>query len=429
MMNSDNPANKADILIVDDEVIIAADLTTRLNKLGYGICGQATTAQKAFELVEQYQPDLVLMDIVIKGDMDGIDAAEIIRDKWGLPVVFLTAYADKNKLERAKLTYPFGYLIKPFRDQDLKVTVEMALYASTVDAERKRGADSLRLMERQLRAIGDNLPGGVLYRLVDMPDGHGYFDYVSAGFSRLFELNAEEVSRDITPLYDRLHPEDREGFLAAQRRATEKLSPFRHACRFLLPGGRIRWVRWHSSPERTPDHGLIWRGVALDITEHKRMEEELRISEEKYRLLFENAPTGIYEVNFTTGKFTKVNALICEQTGYTEAELLAMDTIDILTEESQRHFIERIVKMNRGESVPKNPEFCIKNKDGSTRWVQLKAAFVNQDNIITGASVVVHDINERKQMEEALRESEEKYRFLVEHSYDITWTFDLETMS
>jgi PAS domain S-box-containing protein len=405
---------KVKILIVDDEVVIAADLESRLKKIGYTVCGKATTAQKALELVEQHRPDLVLMDIVIKGDMDGIDTAEIIREKWGLPVVFLTAHADTDRLERAKLTYPFGYLLKPFKDRDLKITLEMALYAATVNGERKRSEDSLRLMEKQLRTIGDSLPGGVLYRIVNMPDGHGYFDYVSTGFSDLFELSVEEASHDITPLYERLHPEDREAALAAQRQCAEGLLPFRHACRFLLPSGRIRWVRWHSSPERTPDNGLIWRGVALDITDHKRMEEALKISEEKYRLLFEHAPSGIYEVDFTTGKFSKVNALMCEQTGYTEAELLAMDTLDILTEESQRHFIERIGKINRGEHVPANPEFCIKNKDGSTRWVQLKAAFVNRDNVITGASVVVHDITERKQMEDALRESEKRFRTIYE---------------
>ena len=86
------------ILIGDDEALVAMDLEARLKQLGYTICGRAGTAEKALELVEQHLPYLVMMDIVLKGKMDGIDAAEVIRDKWGIPVIFLTAYADTDRL-------------------------------------------------------------------------------------------------------------------------------------------------------------------------------------------------------------------------------------------------------------------------------------------------------------------------------------------
>jgi AmiR/NasT family two-component response regulator len=152
---------KARIVICEDEVLIAKDLESRLKKLGYTICGKATSGEKAIELVEQHQPDLVMMDIVIQGDMDGIDAAEIIRDKWGIPIVFLTAYADTDRLERAKLTYPFGYILKPFQDRDLKITVEMALYVAKVDAERRRNEAKLNESEKRFQTILENIPGSV----------------------------------------------------------------------------------------------------------------------------------------------------------------------------------------------------------------------------------------------------------------------------
>ena len=143
--------SKGKILIVEDEVLIAADLQSRLKNLGYTVYGKATSGKKAMELLAQYQPDLVLMDIVIQGEMDGIETAEVIRDKWGIPVVFLTAFADAGRLERAKLTYPFGYLLKPFQDRDLKITVEMALYVAKVDAERRqteqRNGLSMKVLE------------------------------------------------------------------------------------------------------------------------------------------------------------------------------------------------------------------------------------------------------------------------------------------
>ena len=151
-MNQNGP--KARLIIVEEEVIIASDLENRLTGLGYEICGRAERGDQALELVEKHRPDLVLMDIVIKGEMNGIEAAEIIREKWGAPVIFLTAYHDSERLEQAKPSRPFGYVLKPFQDRDLKVTIEMALYASRVDAERRRAEEALARREDILNETG-----------------------------------------------------------------------------------------------------------------------------------------------------------------------------------------------------------------------------------------------------------------------------------
>jgi PAS domain S-box-containing protein len=266
-MSTESSVNTTKILIAEFEVIIAADLESRLQGLGYTVCGKAATCQKALELVRLHQPDLVMMDIMLPGEMDSIKTAEAIREQWGIPVVFLTPYADTDRLERAKLTYPFGYLLKPFQDLDLKITTEMALYAAPVDRERRKA------------------------------------------------------------------------------------------------------------------------------------EAALRASEQKYRLLFTHAPSGIYELDYTTGRFTQINSAMCDYTGYTEEELLTMSAFDILTDESQILFLDRLARLDRGESVPSNPEFCIKNKNGTTRWVQLNVDFISQNNRVTGATVVAHDITERRQTE------------------------------
>jgi CheY-like chemotaxis protein len=143
-------AGKAGILVVDDEALIAADIESKLKSLGYDVCGTASTGERALELVEAHHPDLVIMDIAIEGHLDGIETAEAIRDRWGIPVVFLTAYADSKRLERAKLAYPFGYLLKPLTDRDLKVTVEMALYVSKADRERRTAEEALRRSQEML---------------------------------------------------------------------------------------------------------------------------------------------------------------------------------------------------------------------------------------------------------------------------------------
>ena len=109
------------VLVVEDESIIAYELKTRLYNLGYQVTDTVDSGESALESVQNQPPDIVLMDITLKGDMDGIEIASVIRKKHSIPIIFLTAYLDESRLERAKLTMPFGYILKPFQERDLKV--------------------------------------------------------------------------------------------------------------------------------------------------------------------------------------------------------------------------------------------------------------------------------------------------------------------
>ncbi|HAG84394.1 MAG TPA: hybrid sensor histidine kinase/response regulator [Cyanobacteria bacterium UBA12227] len=115
------------ILVVEDEEIVALDIESTLKSLGYNVLDVVASAEEAIATVAKIQPDLVLMDIMLKGSMDGIQAAEKIAQHFPIPVIYLTAYADLNTLERAKLTAPFGYLLKPFEEKELQTTIEIAL--------------------------------------------------------------------------------------------------------------------------------------------------------------------------------------------------------------------------------------------------------------------------------------------------------------
>lgn len=119
---------KKRILIVEDEVIIARDIESKLRGLGYDTLPIVSSGEEAVERAGELRPDLVLMDIVLNGDMDGIEATNRIGRLFNIPVVYLTAYADDTTLERAKVTDPFGYMIKPFGEKELHSTVEMAIY-------------------------------------------------------------------------------------------------------------------------------------------------------------------------------------------------------------------------------------------------------------------------------------------------------------
>lgn len=115
------------ILLVEDDDVIAKVADWRLKNLGYTVCGRATTGAGAMELVVNQKPDLVLMDINIRGDIDGIETAKMIKKGFNIPVVYVTSHSDGPTLERAKATRPDGFIVKPFDDNDLRVAIELAL--------------------------------------------------------------------------------------------------------------------------------------------------------------------------------------------------------------------------------------------------------------------------------------------------------------
>ncbi|MEG4119105.1 ATP-binding protein [Microcoleus sp. N9_B4] len=136
--------NPVKILVVEDEVIVAQDIAGRLKKLGYAVTATVSSGEEAIQKALENPPDLVLMDIVLKGDMDGVTAAEKIRINRNVPTIFLTAYADAQTLQRAKLTDPFGYIIKPFQQNDLRVAIEIAMHRHEIETKMR---ESLKAAE------------------------------------------------------------------------------------------------------------------------------------------------------------------------------------------------------------------------------------------------------------------------------------------
>lgn len=124
------------ILVVEDEHIVAMGIKRMLKSLGYTVTGVASSGEDAISKAESTFPDVVLMDIMLKGDMDGVEAAREIRERFDVPVVYLTAYSDNKILERAKKTEPFGYIVKPFDEKDLHSSIEIALHRHRKEKEK-----------------------------------------------------------------------------------------------------------------------------------------------------------------------------------------------------------------------------------------------------------------------------------------------------
>lgn len=164
--------SKTNVLVVEDESIVSKDIQHSLKKLGYNVVGAAATGEKAVELATETKPDIVLMDIMLKGDMNGIEAADEIRSTMNIPVIYLTAYADEGTLARAKVTEPCGYIIKPFKEIDIHTSIEMAIY------KHKRESDVRK--ERDM-----------LYSLVENKDNKDFI-FVKSN-SRLVKLKTKDI--------------------------------------------------------------------------------------------------------------------------------------------------------------------------------------------------------------------------------------------
>lgn len=148
--------NAKKIMIVEDETIIAMEIEDRLNKLGYEVPLVTTTGEDAVINALELQPDLILMDIMLRGKMDGVEAAAKIGKKSDIPVIFLTANTDAKTIERAKVTQPYGYLIKPFEEQELKTSIEISIYKNRMERKIR---ESERWLSATLTNIGEGLIG------------------------------------------------------------------------------------------------------------------------------------------------------------------------------------------------------------------------------------------------------------------------------
>lgn len=253
------------ILIVEDEVILAMDIKSRLETAGYKVCATATSGREALEKAETYSPGLILMDIQIRGDLDGIETARRILDRMDVPIVFLTAFSDDDTIQRAKDCEPYGYILKPFEERELLISVEMALYKFKTEMALRESEERYMLA---IRGANDGIWDW------DMRKNEIYF---APRWKEMLGFDTHEMGHCPEEWFQRIHPDDLESFrLAISSHLSGLEEFFETEHRIKTRSGDYIWVltRGLALLDR---NGVPYRmsGSQTDITRRKKAEEQI----------------------------------------------------------------------------------------------------------------------------------------------------------
>jgi PAS domain S-box-containing protein len=394
------------ILVVEDEQIVAADILRRLERMGYRVPAVASTGEEAIARVEEFHPDLLLMDIVLQGPTDGVQAAQEIRTRVDLPIVYLTAYTDQETVRRAKQTQPSGFLIKPFDERELNFTIEMALFKHRAERE-------LRRTEEIFRELADS--SDEVYWMMDA--NLASILYANPAFEKIWGARRPEVSSGLGALLAAVHPDDKARVEAMYRRAAQgEPDDTGTEYRIVRPDGMTRWIWTRAFPVRDR-HATVYRvaSVSQDITRQKWAWETLQESEERYRLLAENVRDMISRHN-SDGVFVYASPSCRALLGYKPEDLLGRSLTEYVHPEDLRGILRQHSTLFDALAAG-TVAYRARKSDGTYTWIETTARPVKKivSDHIRELAAVSRDISDRKEREEVLR----RYEFIANTSHEL----------
>lgn len=380
------------VLIVEDEMLVARDLEYQLQALGFGVAGIAASGDEALALTQQARPDIVLMDIRLHGGMDGIAAADQIRKRFHLPVIYLTAHADDSTVQRARATEPFGYLIKPFEERELKITIDMALYKH--QAERRLRA-SERRYATTLGSIGD---------AVIATDQRGRITFMNAVAEELTGYRlSEATTRPLADVFRTIQEGDGQPRPTPQglnRGAGCNGHLVNHA---LLINREGRGIPIEDCAAPIQDEEGESSGIVLvfrDVTEKRQVQRALELSEARFKAFMENSPI-IALMKDEQGHYVYVNRAWQQQFPEPMADWAGKTDFDMWPEATARLFRASDEEALASAHTVETRETGATPAGELTHWISYKFPVrdLSGQRLLGG---LVVDVTRQKKLEEQL---------------------------
>ncbi|MEQ1916969.1 MAG: response regulator [Gallionella sp.] len=379
--------NNSRILIVEDEAIVARDIEQQLLAMRYQPVGRTAYAEQAVTLVQQMQPDLVLMDINLSGEMDGIAAAITIRDQFRLPVIFITAYSGGETLNRATLAEPFGYITKPFNERDLQTAIEIALHKHRIET-------ALRSSEAKFRALYDSTSDAVM-----LLDEKSFFDCNRATLQVFGCATVEEFCS--------YHPADLSPSLQLDGIDSFELAT-QHIATALEKGShQFEWLHQRANSQECflaevllnafeLDGRIVLQATVRDITERKKNECQLRIAAIAFEAQIGLLVTDVNKV------ILQVNQAFTDITGFTTDDALGKKSSILKSGRHDDDFYASMWQTINKTGVWKG-EVCNRHKNGEYYLVDLAITAVKgQDGVVSNYVGSLSDSFQRQQILEQL---------------------------
>ena len=404
----------ARIVIVEDEAIIAKDLQWRLEQLGYVVPFIVSNGKDAVSRVDEDSIDLILMDIMLMGDMDGIEAAGVIHEKTDIPVIYLTAYADEDILERAKITEPFGYMIKPVGNRELQSTIEMALYKHDMDSRVRTSKEWLSTV---LSSIGDaviasDTDGKVMFMnsVAESLTGWQQDEAIGKPLNTIYKVEDESTGEKVENPVEKIL---REGVIVGLANHT-----------ILITKDNNRIPIDDSGAPIIDENGKT-KGVVLvfhDISERKKAEAEVLQSKQDWESTF-NTITDmitIHDKDFNIIRSNKAAQKILGIPGHEKDPI-------------------KCFKYYHGTEAP--PQRCpscmaLQTKEPVTSevyephlkmHVEIRAIpRFDKNNELTGLIHVVRDITDRKKIEEEIKRAKVEWEMTFDNATELIMLIDKE---
>jgi len=408
------------ILLVEDESIEALDIKGTLESYGYQVPYVAAYGEEAILKAKEIIPDIILLDIILKGQVNGIDVASEIKS-LDIPIIYLTAHSEESTIERAKFTGPYGYLIKPFDPLILKNTIELAL--------------SKHEMEQRLRGVihGSPIPQFVL-------DKNHEVIYWNRSLEKYSGIKSKEVigTKDHwKAFYDKKRPcmvdllldgdlEDLSQWYHGKYKKSEVLEDAYEGTDFFPKLGKTgKWLYFTATTIKNFKGEITGAIETLeDVTDRKDAELELKTNEAKFRNILENLQDAYIQSDMY-GNVLMASPSAAKMYGYDSPQEMIGIATELLFKnpEDRISMLEKIKK----QGMVGDFEGEGRKKDGASFWASVNAQFYCDDHgQIQGLETFVRDISERKNSEKALKQSEERFRALIYNSTDIIRILDRE---